>query len=92
VLGKELAQSLVHAVQDELSSPFHFLDAIYCVNPDRQPDRWEAMERRFRELGIARRVRRFAAADTPSNHQIGRALSHRRVISKRNNRNWETSL
>jgi len=82
LLGEEQAQRLVQAAQAEFSSPFHFFDAIYSINLDRQPDRWEAMERRFHKLGIARLVRRFAAADTPSNHHIGCALSHRRIIAE----------
>ena len=66
----------------EPGNPFHFFDAIYCINLDRRKDRWEAMERRFRKLEIEHRVRRFAAAETPLNHHIGCALSHRRIIAE----------
>jgi GR25 family glycosyltransferase involved in LPS biosynthesis len=81
-LGKEAAQPMVQAAQAELAGPFHFFDAIYCINLDRQPERWAAMQRRFRKLGIERRVRRLPAADTPLNHHIGCALSHRRIIAE----------
>ena len=91
-IGKEAARALVQAAQDELAGPFHFFDAIYCINLDRQPDRWEAMQRRFRKLGIERRVRRFAAAETPLNHHIGCALSHRRIIAEAKQQQLETIL
>lgn len=81
-LGRNVAQPLIAAVQAELTGPFHFLDAVYCVNLDRHPERWEAMLRGFRALGIERLVRRFSAADTPLNLHIGRALSHRRIIAE----------
>ena len=40
------------------------------------------MQRRFRDLGIEKRVRRFAAIETPYNHHIGCALSHRGIIAE----------
>jgi GR25 family glycosyltransferase involved in LPS biosynthesis len=82
LLGKEPAQRMVQAARAEFSSPFHFFDAIYCINLDRQTDRWQAMQRRFQKLRIARRMRRFAAIETPSSHHIGCALSHRGIIAE----------
>lgn len=37
-------------------SPLDFFAAIYCLNLDERPDRWEAARRRFAMLGIAGRV------------------------------------
>jgi glycosyltransferase involved in cell wall biosynthesis len=80
-LGPEKARPMIQAALDELDNPFSFFDAIYCINLDRHSERWEAMRRRFQILGIARRVRRFPAFDTPYNHHIGCALSHRAVLA-----------
>jgi hypothetical protein len=74
------------------AGPFHFFDAIYCINLDRQPERWATMQRRFGKLGIERGVRRFPAASTPINHQIGCALSHRRLIDEARRQGFETVL
>jgi hypothetical protein len=81
-LGAEAARPMVEAAQAELAGPFHFFDAIYCINLDRQTDRWERMRRRFQKLGIERKVRRLAAVETPLIHHIGCALSHRRIIAE----------
>ena len=81
-LGADQAQPMIQSALKELGNPFFFFDAIYCINLDRASDRWEAMQRRFRELGIEKRVRRFAAIETPHNHQIGCALSHRSIIAE----------
>jgi hypothetical protein len=91
-IGVEAARDLVQAAQSELAGPFHFFDAIYCINVDGQTDRWEAMQRRFRKLGIDRGVRRFAAAETPLNHHIGCALSHRRIIAEAKQQQLKTVL
>jgi hypothetical protein len=90
-LGEE-ARPMVKAAQAELAGPFHFFDAIYCINLDRQTDRWERMQRRFQRLGIERKLRRFAAADTPLNHHIGCALSHRRIIAEAKQQQLKTIL
>jgi glycosyl transferase family 2/glycosyl transferase family 25 len=82
LLGKDFARPLVEAASKEIASPFHSFDAIYCINLDRATDRWEAAQTRFRKLGIDRRIRRFAAVETPANHHIGCALSHRRIIAE----------
>jgi SAM-dependent methyltransferase len=66
----------------ELASPFDFFEAIYCVNLDREPARWEQVQKRFERLGIAGRVRRFPAIETPHNHFIGCTLSHRGIIAE----------
>src|SRR5579871_15007 len=92
LLGQSVADPLVFAARDELASPFHYFDAIYCINLDKDTVRWEAMKRRFRRLGIESAVRRFPAAETPLNHHIGCALSHRRIIADARQQGLETVL
>jgi hypothetical protein len=82
LLGAEAGGAAVEAARREIAGPFHFFEAIYCINLDREPERWEEAIRRFEQLGIAARVRRFPAIDTPENHHIGCALSHRAVIEE----------
>jgi hypothetical protein len=91
-IGQAETGPLVQSARAELASPLHFFDALYCMNLDRQPERWEAIERRFRRLGIERGVRRFSAADTPLNHDIGRALSHRRIVAEAKLQQLQTVL
>lgn len=91
-LGKEQARPLIQAAQDEIASPFHFFEAVYWINLDRRPDHWETMRQRFQKLGIARLVRRFAAAETPANPEIGRVLSHRRAIAEAKQRRLDNIL
>jgi hypothetical protein len=92
LIGKQEAQGIVRTVQAELAGPFHFFDAIYCINLDAQTDRWQDAQRRFRKLGIERRVRRFAAVETPPSHHIGCALSHRRIIAEAKLQNLKSVL
>ncbi len=91
-LGEQAAQELVQAAQAEIAGPFHFFDAIYCINLDRHPHRWELMQRRFRKLGIDRGIRRFPAVETPFSHHIGCALSHRRIIEEAKQQQLKTVL
>jgi GR25 family glycosyltransferase involved in LPS biosynthesis len=63
-------------------SPFDFFGDIRCINLNSATQRWAAMARRFEQLGIDSRVRRFAAVATPGNHHIGCALSHRRILEE----------
>jgi hypothetical protein len=81
-LGAELTDHVVESLEAERRNPFWFFDAIYCINLDERTDRWAQMQRRFTRLGIAERVRRFAAVATPDNHHVGCALSHRGVLSQ----------
>ena len=91
-LGAEAVRPMVEAAQAEMAGPFHFFDAIYCINLDRQTDRWERMRRRFQRLGIERKVRRLAAVETPLDHQIGCTLSHRQIIEEARQRQLKTVL
>jgi len=92
LLGKDPAQPLFAAAQQEISSPIHSFDAVYCINLDAQIDRWRAMQQRFERLGIRRRVRRLSASETPINHHIGCALSHRRIIAEAKSQRLRTVL
>ncbi len=64
------------------ANPFAGFDAIYCINLDAATERWQRMRRRFALLGIAERVRRFAAVATPNSHHVGCALSHRAIVEQ----------
>ena len=81
-IGEEPTEGAVEIARAELASPFHAFDAVFCINRDDQPERWEAMRERFMELGIERKVRRYSAADTPLDPHIGNVLSHRRIIAE----------
>ncbi len=72
----------VRARATDAANPFSFFEAIYCINLDRQQDRWKDASKRFRTVGIAHRVRRFAAVETPFSHHIGCALSHRTILAE----------
>jgi len=82
LLGVETYERIKQQVCEELANPFFYFDAIYCINLDSALDRWQAMQERFRRLGIADRVRRFSAVETPESHHIGCSLSHRRIIER----------
>jgi Glycosyl transferase family 2/Glycosyltransferase family 25 (LPS biosynthesis protein) len=81
-LGCEAAERIVGAVRQELSSPFHFFDAIYCINLAEDTGKWREASARFERLGIAARIRRLEAIRTQPNLHIGCGLSHRAVIAE----------
>jgi hypothetical protein len=80
--GAEAVGRMVDRVAQELRGPFHFFDAIYCINLDDETGRWESVLRQCKALGIDHRIRRFAAIDTPAVPGIGRALSHRAIVAE----------
>jgi hypothetical protein len=80
--GAERVRPVVDRVEQELRGPFHFFDAIYCINLDHETGRWESVMHQCKALGIDHRIRRFAAIDTPTSRGIGRALSHRAVVAE----------
>ncbi len=80
--GAERVRPLVDRVQQELRGPFHFFDAIYCINLESETGRWESIMRQGKALGIDHRIRRFDAIDIPNRPHIGRALSHRAVVAE----------
>ena len=79
--GVESVRPLVDRVEQELRGPFHFFDAIYCINLDQETGRWDSV---MPVQGPGHRPSHppFAAIDTPTSHDIGRALSHRAVIAE----------
>jgi hypothetical protein len=81
-IGVEAADRIVANAREQLDNPFMFFDAIYCINLDSATDRWQRAIARFETLGIASRVRRFSAIDTPANSQVGCALSHRAIVEE----------
>jgi Coenzyme PQQ synthesis protein D (PqqD) len=72
--------------REQADDPFGFFAAIYCLNLDQRPDRWEAARRRFSVLDIADRVERFAAVPTPGNHHEGCARSWRKMVAEARDR------
>jgi hypothetical protein len=63
-----------------LVSAFDFFDDIWCVHHVAKSERWQTMQQRFAQLGIAKRVRLFVSVPSPADERIGRALSHRRIV------------
>jgi hypothetical protein len=80
-IGAEAADPMIADAQQEVANPFHFFDAIYCINLAGETERWNEISGAFARLGIASRVRRFEAIEIPRSHHIGCALSHRAVIA-----------
>jgi hypothetical protein len=91
-LGTAAVEGAVRRLETERAHPFSAFDAIFCINLDRQPDRWARMRERFEALGVAQLVRRFPAIDTPENHHVGCALSHRRIIEEAKQAGLESVL
>jgi hypothetical protein len=80
--GAARVGSLVDRTRQELHGPFHFFDAIYGINLDRESQRWESLVLQCKALGIDHRLSRFSAIDTPVRPDVGRALSHRAVVAE----------
>ncbi len=81
-LGHGAAERIIQPALEEIRNPFHFFDAIYCLNLARETGRWRDAMQRFAQLGIAHRVRRFEAIPTQPNQHIGCGLSHRAVVAE----------
>jgi len=81
-IGKDATDAAVREAQVEIGGPFHTIDAVYCISREDRQESWEAMQERFRGLGIHRKVRRIPGADTPLNRHIGSVLSHRRIVAE----------
>ncbi len=81
-IGSAETLETVNLVEREKHSPFSEFDQIVCLNLDHQTDKWEQMEKRFEQLGIADKVQRFPAVHTPEQHHIGCTLSHRNIIER----------
>jgi glycosyltransferase involved in cell wall biosynthesis len=79
-IGAAETTTIVAKIEAEINNPFYFFDAIYCINLDSEPAKWETAMAQFDQLEIAHRVQRFSAVETFENHPVGCALSHRAII------------
>lgn len=78
-----------------MKNPFNFFDAIFCINLDSRPDRWNRCFEQFKIFGIDNKVQRFSAIkiideNGQSNKFLGRcgcSLSHFEIckIAKKEN-------
>jgi tetratricopeptide (TPR) repeat protein len=91
-MGLEHVRETVERVRQEMRNPFHFFDAIYCINADGQEQRWQEAMEQCRKVGIADLVLRFPAVVTPHNHHVGCALSHRAVVAEARRRGLNNVL
>ena len=57
-LGPRHAAAAIGRTKHQVDNPFTFFDAIFCLNADRDADRWDEMDERFAVLDIAWRVER----------------------------------
>jgi len=88
----DFAERALADVREELQNPFTYFDAIYCINLVGATKRWEEACRQFEAMGIAHRVIRFDAVETPESHHIGCALSHRQIVEKARRHGYENVL
>lgn len=80
LIGAAETEKIITQVDAEIANPLFFFDAIYCINLDHETQRWKSVLSQFEILGAAHRVQRISAFETPENHHIGCALSHREII------------
>jgi len=92
LLGEKEFAPIYSEVKAEMENPFFFFFSIYCINLDGAQRRWQEMQRRFKKLGILKRVRRFSAIQVLGVHHIGCALSHRAIIEKAEKYNLKNVL
>ncbi len=90
-LGRGPADAIISRVCAELRDPFHFFDAIFCINLASRADRWRSVSARFERLGIAQRVRRYEAIAMPNPH-AGQALSHRAILAQAREQGFQNVL
>lgn len=70
----------VESDMQDLLNPFDYFDAIYCINIDRDTARWASVKAQAKQLGFLSDLIHFSAVETPENHHIGCALSHREIL------------
>ncbi len=58
-LGHTVTDWAVEATERELRSPFHFFDAIYCIDSAGEASRWQQVSAHFACLAPFHRVWRF---------------------------------
>jgi hypothetical protein len=86
------AQALLAGVHHRTAEPFGFADVIFCLNLDRETERWTAMQKRFATLGIADRVERISAIAITGDQHRGRALTWRLAIERAHDSGCRTAL
>ena len=84
-LGSAVAMPLVDAAWREVEGPFHYYDALYSLDRERQPERWSAMN-------LDAKVRFFWGVETPSMPEIGRVLAHRSIVDEANRQGLKNVL
>jgi hypothetical protein len=62
--------------------PFDFFDAIFCINLDKRPNRWESAQKEFEKIGILDKVKRFSAVEDTKHPERGCFESHLGCIFK----------
>jgi hypothetical protein len=77
-----LGTQAVEEVGREVDDALEFFDAIYCMVSDRERGASAELREHLRAAGIERPVRRFTAARTPWDPEIGRSLARRSVIDE----------
>ena len=82
VVGGEPTEFAARSLAQELASPFHHFDAIYSISSASGTERRDDVAKRFQQLGIASRVRRVDAIETPTHLSLGHALSHRAILDE----------
>lgn len=88
----ERFDAVLEQARREALNAFGFFDGIFCLNLDRDLERWGEAHRRHEELGIAWQVERFPAVETPENHHRGNAMSFRRMVREAQRRGYEHVL
>ncbi len=91
-LDTEYIEALPGEIRQELSNPLLYFDAVYCINLESATERRQEMQRRLELLGVADRVRWFAAVETPDSHHVGCALSHRAILEQARKHGLENVL
>ncbi len=81
-----------HEVEQIKASPFQQFDHAVCINLDSKKLKWEQMQKRFDQIHIKDRVKRFSAISTPEFHHTGCALSHRKIIEQAKLYGYESVL
>ena len=90
-LGAGPAAAAVARTRRQIDNPFTFFDAIFCLNADRDEDRWDEMNERFAVLDVAWRVERVPV---PLHEDERRAcvLSFRSAIAAALHRGYANAL
>lgn len=61
-------------------NPFDFFDAIFVINLDRRPDRWENVQETLKFAALQDRVIRVPGVNLPDNPARGNHLSHAKCL------------